>query len=112
MRTKTTKSQKAFNDGRCSIYTVEKRSIKEKLGDFDFQEETVGVKAFYEFHVLGIQIEKVISIPFNELINPSRVVKIGNDFYTISLIQKKDTFPISLRLSLSKSPLKWNGGGE
>ena len=101
---------KPFNAGICQIFTVDKRRIKECLGIFSFKEETVGIKAFYELHALGVEIERVISIPYNNLIDRSRVVKIGEEYFGISLIQVKDTFPKSLRLTLTKNPLKWNDG--
>lgn len=103
---------KPFNDGICQVFTVEKRRIKDCLGIFSFKEETVGIKAFSELHVLGIEIERVISIPFNPLVDRSRVVKIGETYYQISLIQHKDTFPKSLRLTLTKTPLKWSDGND
>lgn len=103
------RTPKPFRDGICTIYTVEKRKISEELGTFDFREETVGIEAFTEFQTIGVEIDKVISIPFNNVANIGRVVKINDEdnFYQISLIQRKDTFPKSLRLTLSKSPLRW-----
>lgn len=98
----------AFNDGICTIYSVENRNLKEKLGCFNFKEETVGIKAYSEFHLIGIEIERVISIPYNPLINNGYVVAINGSHYDISLIQKKDTFPKSWRMTLSKSPMRWN----
>lgn len=98
-----------FNSGICEIYSVEGRTIDTKLGKFNFHEETVGIRAYTEFQTNGIEIEKVISIPYNELIDMSRVVRInGSDnFYRISLIQVKDTLPKSLRLTLSKATINW-----
>lgn len=104
------KINKAFNDGVCRVYTVEKRKIKEQLGSFNFSEETVGIKAFTEFQTLGIEVEKAISIPYNNLVDTGRLVKLNDDdyYYKISLIQVKDTFPKSLKLTLSKTPLRWD----
>lgn len=98
-----------FNDGMCSIYTIENRTIKEKLGHFDFREETVGIKAFTDFQVLGLQIDKVISIPNNNVCEVGRVVKLNQDdnYYRIVMMQKKDTLPVSLRLTLTKQNIKW-----
>lgn len=99
-----------FNDGMCTICTIENRTIKDKLGNFDFREETVGIKAFTDFQVLGIQVDRVISIPYNDIAQVGRVVKINSDnnYYKIVLMQKKDTLPTSLRLTLSKINIKWN----
>lgn len=99
-----------FPDGFCEIYTIEKRTAKDKLGTFDFREETVGIQAFTDFQALGVQIDKVISIPYNTVADIGRVLRINQDtnFYQISMIQKKDTLPMSLRLTLSKINIKWN----
>lgn len=97
----------AFTDGLCAIYTAEGRSLKEKLGEFRFKEETIGIQSFTEFQAIGVEVNKVISIPFNHLVDIGRVVKINGEHYLISLIQKKDTFPLSLKLTLSKNNLRW-----
>lgn len=104
------KINKAFTDGICRVYSIEKRKVKDELGTFNFCEETVGIKAFTEFQTLGIEIEKVISIPYNTLTDIGRVVKLNDDdcYYLVSLIQKKDTLPKSLKLTLSKNPLRWD----
>ena len=99
-----------FSDGFCEIYTIEKRTVKDKLGRFDFREETVGVKAYTEFQTLGIEIDRVISIPFNKVADIGRVLKINQEdnYYEIKLVQAKDTLPKSLRLTLTKTNIKWN----
>ena len=96
----------AFNDGVCSVWTVEKNHLKDKLGEFDFHEETLGIRAFYELGLIGKQVERVISIPYQSLIDYSTIVQIEDKRYTITLIQKKETFPMSLRLTLEKSPIR------
>lgn len=103
-----------FNDGYCVIYTIENRTAKERLGQFDFREETVGLQAFTDFQTLGIQIDKVISIPFNTIAEVGRVLRInqGDNFYRITMVQRKDTLPLSLRLTLTKDNIKWNGGDQ
>lgn len=104
-----------FNNGYCKIYTIEKRTAKDKLGQFDFREETVGIRAFTDFQVLGIQVDKVISIPLNNVAEIGRILRINQDdyFYQITAIQKKDsTLPKSLRLTLTKTNIKWNGGED
>ena len=98
----------AFTDGVCEIYTVDNRRLKEKVGTFYFKDDTIGIKSYYGFQTLGVEIERVVSIPFNNLVNKSRVLKIGDDIYQISLIQVKDTFPKSLKLTLNKSPILWS----
>lgn len=99
-----------FNDGFCKIYTIEKRTAKEFLGQFDFREETVGIQAYTQFQTLGIQIDKVISIPFNSIAEVGRILKINQDdfFYQITMVQKKDNFPKSLRISLTRTNIKWS----
>lgn len=100
-----------FNDGTCELYTLADsgRTLKEKLGTFHFKEDTIGIKSFYySLHVEDIKIDKTISIPFNKLIDKSKVVVIGDRSYSISLIQPKDTFPKSLKLTLTASSIKWS----
>lgn len=103
-----------FDDGFCEIYTIEKRTVKEKLGTFDFREETIGVRAFTDFQVLGIEIDKVISIPYNTVAEVGRILKINQDtnFYQITMVQVKDNLPKSLRLTLTKTNIKWNEAGN
>lgn len=99
-----------FNDGKCSVYTIDKRTVKELLGTFDFHNETIGIQSFTEFQALGIQIDKVIDIPDNDIVDVGRVLKINDEtnYYQIVMLQKKDTFPKSLKLTLTKTNIKWN----
>lgn len=101
-----------FNDGLCRVYTVEKRTAKDYLGVFNFREETVGIKAYTEFQTLGIEVNKAISIPYNTFAEIGRIVLLNDDeqFYRIVAIQVKDNLPKSLRLTLSKTNIKWNEG--
>lgn len=104
-----------FKDGICAIYTIKNRTADEKLGRFDFREETIGIQAFTEFQNLGIQIDKVISIPVNTVAEIGRIVRINQEpnFYQISMIQRKDTnIPTALRLTLTKTNIKWEGGED
>lgn len=99
-----------FNDGVCDIYSIaqDKRQLGEKLGTFHFCNDTIGIKAYYySLHIEDTKIDKTISIPYNKLIDNSKVVIIGKDIFQISLIQPKDTFPKSLKLTLTKTPIKW-----
>lgn len=103
-----------FNNGTCGIYTIEKRTAKEKLGQFDFRNETIGIRAYTDFQLLGVQVDKIISIPINDVAEVGRILRINQDenFYMITAIQIKDTLPKSLRLTLQKSNIKWNGGED
>ena len=103
-----------FIDGKCVVCTIKNRTVENVLGVFDFREETVGIQAFTEFNTLGIQIDKAISIPYNNLVEIGRVLRINNEdnLYQIEMIQRKDTFPLSLRLTLTKTNLKWNEGKD
>lgn len=104
-----------FNDGFVEIYSIEKRTAKEKLGQFDFREETVGIQAFTEFQTLGIQIDKVISIPYNDVCEIGRVLTLNQEpnFYQIAMMQKKDSnIPVSLRLTLTKINIKWGNADD
>lgn len=106
MLQKTSVKPIAFNDGICSVWTVEKNHLKDKLGEFDFHEETIGIKAFYELGLQGKQIDRVISIPYQSLIDYAYIVQIEDKRYSITLIQKKETFPTSLKITLEKSPIR------
>ena len=99
-----------FKDGKCIVCTIKNRTVDETLGTFDFREETTGIQAFTEFNALGIQIDKTISIPFNTIVDVGRILRINEDtnFYQIVMVQRKDTFPLSLRLTLTKTNIKWN----
>lgn len=98
----------AFNSGTCTVFkTNGKRSLVKKLGSFRFKEETLGIKAVNEFKLNGIEIERTILLPYNDLINRGSVVRIGQDVYKIELIQPKDTQPKTLKLTLSKDAVKW-----
>lgn len=100
----------AFNDGKCEIYTLADsgRQLKTLLGTFNFQEDTIGIKSFYySLHIEDIKIDRTISIPYNNLIDKSKIVLIGDESYSISLIQPKDTFPKSLKLTLTATSIKW-----
>lgn len=97
----------AFNDGKLDIYTVKNRRLQKKIGTFNFRNETIGIKQYYETSTLGIQIEKIISIPFNNLVANGYAVVINDEHYNIELIQTKDTFPKSLRITLVKIPLEF-----
>ncbi len=99
-----------FNDGKCDIYSLADsgRLLKEKLGTFNYKEDTIGIKSFYySLHIEDIKIDKTISIPYNKLIDKSKVVVINDSTYSISLIQPKDTFPKSLKLTLTQTSIKW-----
>lgn len=96
----------AFNDGICSIWTLEKNHLKTKLGEFDFHEDTLGINTFHELGLLGKQVDRVISIPYQTLIDQSFAVVIESKAYYVITIQKKDTFPMSLKLTLEKTPIK------
>lgn len=99
---------KAFNDGICELYSVDRKTLKDKLGVFYYREETLGIKSYSEFLTLGSEIELVISIPYNEVVSKAnQVLLIDNQAYKIELIQKKDTFPISLKISLSKTTVNY-----
>lgn len=101
-----------FIDGVCEVYTIKKRTVEDRLGVFNFREETVGIQAFTEFSALGIQIDKTISVPYNNVMDIGRVLKINDEenLYQITMIQRKDSFPKSLRLTLTKTNIKWNEG--
>lgn len=100
----------SFNDGVCDIYSLapKGRELGKKLGTFYFCNDTIGIKSYYtSLHIEGMKIDKTISIPYNGLIDNSKVVVIEGDTFEISLLQPKDTFPKSLKLTLTKTNVKY-----
>lgn len=102
------KVNKSFTDGICSVYATEKRNLTNKIGTFYFKDETLGIKLFTELQTLGSKAERVISIPYNKLLTSTYVIVIEDIVYQIELIQVKDTFPKSLKITLSRSPFTWS----
>lgn len=107
LRQQNSRVNKSFNDGICTFYTIEKRTLKNKVCTFYYCEETLGIKVFTELQVVGAKAEKVISIPYNTLVTSTHVVVINDIVYNVELIQVKDTFPKSLKITLSRSPFEW-----
>lgn len=105
---KKVKVDKSFSSGLCHIYKTKERQLCEEIGCFYFQDETIGIKAFSELYVVGTKTDRIISIPFNTLIDNAQAVRIDDVIYQIELIQIKDTFPKSLRLTLTRSPFVWS----
>lgn len=100
-----------FNDGICELWTVDRLKLKEKIGTFNFSEETLGIKSYSDFKTFGAEVERVVSIPFNEIVNKTnQVMIIKGVSYRIELIQKKDTFPTSLRITLSRTTIGYANG--
>lgn len=98
-----------FNDGICELWTVNRLKLEEKIGTFNFTEETLGVKSYADFRTLGTEVERVISIPFNEIVDKANQVMVIKDVpYRIELIQKKDTFPVSLRITLTRTTIGYS----
>lgn len=105
----------SFNDGLCDIYSLapKGRELGKKLGTFYFCNDTIGIKSYYtSLHIEGMKIDKTISIPYNKLIDNSKVVMIEGEAYEISLLQPKDTFPKSLRLTLTKANIKYRSNDD
>lgn len=100
--------EKAFNSGLCHIYKTKDRKLCDEIGCFYFQDETIGIKAFSELYAIGTKTDRVISIPFNTLVDSAKAVRIDDIVYQIELIQVKDTFPKSLKITLSRSPFVWS----
>lgn len=93
-----------FNDGVCELWSLDRTTLKAKIATFNFTLETLGIKSYADFRTVGTEVEKVISIPYNEVVDKANQAMIINGTaYKIELIQKKDTFPKSLKITLTKA---------
>lgn len=103
------KAIQRFNSGILEICIREQKRVKKNLLDspIRYQDETLGVTRFYEARVADSSISRVISVPFIQAIkNEDRekyVVKIGDTWYEVDMIQNKfDSFEPKLLLTLKR----------
>lgn len=96
-----------FNSGVAEICEVEGKNITKALMKPRFEDKTVGMSRFYEAKVAGSKVERLISIPFNDVISKENVVVISEIQYEIDLIQTKfDTLPKTLLVTLSEMVIR------
>lgn len=97
-------NRELFNDGIVHICKTDKRSIVEDITMLRFGLRTVGVTRFYQAKIADSTVDKLISIPKNNLINLKNIAIINNVQYEIKQVQEKyDTVPPSMYLTLQKA---------
>lgn len=99
------KKMETFNDGMIEVCIVKERSI---IGNrinkkIRYGNKVIGFSRFYKAKLASSSVDKVISIPFVPVIQPTDLVIIGSEQYKITLIQDKyDTLPQSRYLTLER----------
>lgn len=103
-----------FNSGVLQICIKEDKRIKENLisGILRYNDLTLGVKRYYEARIANSSISKVISIPYQDILNNDDrnkyVVLIDGKWYEVDLIQKKyDSFIPKCILTLKKGGINF-----
>ena len=100
----------SFNDGICSIYSVENVAEpgdlpEEKLipkYDLRFSWHTVGMSRYYEAMQAQVKISNAVDVPLRSDVNPQDVAIINDRQYRIIQKQeKRDTRPASMLLTLT-----------
>lgn len=104
-----------FNSGIIEICIKENKRIKRNLldGNIRYKDETLGVTRFYEARVADSKITKVISIPYQHVINnddkDKYAVNIDDEWYDVDLVQVKSTesFIPKVFLTLKKGGISY-----
>ena len=94
----------SFGDGVVRVCEVTGRKIVGEKGILRFGIRTAGVKRYYEAKVASEQVDRVVSVPYNNWVRRSDLLLIGDEQFKIGLIQeKRDTRPPCLYLSLERA---------
>lgn len=94
-------NREMFNDGVVNVCSTEKRRIKKDIAVIRFGLRTVGVKRFYEAKISGSRVDRLISVPINNIITGSSLLIINNTQYEVEQIQEKyDTVPPAMYITL------------
>ena len=109
------KDTEVFNDGIINILSAVDGVIIDTLhSNIHFGNRTYGVKRFFEAKVAGSEIERLISIPFNDLVTRENLIELkefrtGKTFlYEIVMFQPKfETAPQSIYLTLKRTEIKY-----
>lgn len=112
MKIHTTIEFQTFNDGICTICSVEnaaragdrpKEQLKEKLRNVPYENRKTGVTRFYAAKQAGVKIEGVIRIPYHIGVSSQDICLINGIQYRIQQLQhNKDTMPMATDLTLQK----------
>lgn len=109
------KETELFNDGIINILSAVDGVITKTLhSNIHFGNRTYGVRRFFEAKAAGSEIERLISIPFNDLIARENIIELkefrtGNtSLYEIVMLQPKfDTAPQSIYLTLKRTEIEY-----
>lgn len=103
-----------FNSGNIEICVKENKRIKQNLfdGNIRYKDETLGVTRFYEARVADSKITKVISIPYQHVINnddrDKYAVYLDGQWYDVDLVQiKSESFIPKVFLTLKKGGIAY-----
>lgn len=112
LQAKNSKGTEVFNDGLLIVLDAKDGIIlKEKYKSIRYGEKTVGAIRFYQANVAGTEIKKLISVPFNYLIEQNDLVELidfhtkNKCIYRIKHLEFKDTVPRSIYLTLVKNDI-------
>ena len=99
-----------FSDGWGASYEVIDRRYKAsepKQAVIHFREKTVGERRFWDAYVNGIEITKVIMVPYASAVEFGDLFEIGDRQYVVAQKQYQDTKPESWLLSLQSAPIEY-----
>ena len=104
MKIKTPTEFIPFKDGVCNIYTEDEDGERVyKYKNIYFNNKTLGFKRAYAAQAVNSDINRVITIPYIGGLDNHCCVEIGNDSYTVDLVQEiYDSNPTSIDLTLKK----------
>lgn len=109
-------NSETFNDGSINVLEAVDGVIKKNIfKNIHFGNRTFGINRFFNAEVAGNKIERMISIPFNDIINRKNLIEL-KDFrtnqqtiYEIVMLQPKyDTAPPSIYLTLKRSDILYD----
>jgi hypothetical protein len=80
-----------------------------------FGNRTIGVSRFFEAQIAGSKVERLISVPFNDLINRNDLIELKDfrtgkvNLFKITFYQPKfDTAPPCIYLTLERTDILYN----
>lgn len=97
-----------WNNGRLTVLNAEEGTITSEKGSIPFGYKTVGIKRFYNAAIAGSEIQKVVSVPDNNIVKQKDLIELFDfktgerNIYRVDLLQEKDTVPRSIWLTLIK----------
>ncbi len=120
LKVKTKVTNEVFSDGVLNILEVQDGVILSTLHKgIRFGNRTIGISRFFKAQVAGSKIERLVSVPFNDLITQDDLIELkefrtGNaELFKISFYQPKfDTAPPCIYLTLERTSILYNDNRE